>query len=489
MPYRGSLHPICSLAQYSQLNYNLRRNMQTGPIPLTAEQAVNTILKNIALQGDTRPWLLEYAQRNAVTLQGLIENDTFGPLSDFDDENPAPSAIEQARILKAFLTNTDYADYDVLAITGLLNDFTKNLEQQARSLDNILMTAQLHREEVWGTQLPRTISIQLNALNTIQISNQIERMLNTLEDSGDKASLKAWVARQRTQIANATYSSVGQSEIVYLLLGASQLSKFIRNETNRLTNFFNRTYNRIMSISDFNLARSSLVGLLLDGLLFSINLGLICLLPYRLMLTLAREARYLVSSGLRYLSEAFLPQAIRPATNLIASVAGLGVLISLVHYLDPSLGMILGLQLFPETWSWPFIGSIALGFSAAELGLGLALGLAKKCYTYLPQRSENNAEPIEPPDNSVATALNPGQKQQLLRLLVPERGNLNTNESMAAEKKQKKSDKITTEIAALMTAEPYILSKLDKKLLARQDALPEAFQNLEAEIQPFSPHP
>jgi hypothetical protein len=476
--------------------------MQTGPTLLTAEQAVTTILNNIQLNGALRPWLLEYAQRNAITIQSLIENDTFGPLSDFDAENPAPSAIEQARILKAFLTYSEYAVYDVLAITGLLNDFTKNIEQQARSLDNILMTAQLHREEVWGTQLPQSISIQLNALNTIQIFNQMERMLNALENSEDKANLKVWVARQRTQIANTPYSKVGQSEIVYLLFGASQLSKFIRNETNRLTQFFNRTYNRIMSISDFNLTRSSLVGLLLDGLLFSINLGLTCLLPYRLALTLAREVRYLVNSSLRYLSEAFLPQAIRPATNLIASIAGLGILYYLFGYLQLSWGMILGVQLFPETWSWSFIGSIALKFSVTELGLGLTLGLAKKCYAYSQQRCENNVEPIEPPsvdfslqlDNhpapeSLPTALNPEQKQQLLRLLVPERGNLNTNESMAADKKQKKSDKITTEITTLMTAEPYFLSKFDKKLLARQDGLPEVFNNLESEVQPFRLHP
>jgi hypothetical protein len=503
---------------------------------LTADQAVEKIKNNILSNAQPHLWLTSYIQMNQVTLTGLIENDTFGDLSEFDEENPAPAPLEQVKILQAFIKKENQSGpYDVKAITALLKGFIERTADQQRTIDNLLLNAQLARTEGWFVSLPVALDVQLCALNNIQILNKMERMLDAIEqETQDKTDLKLWVNQSRTQIANNSFDFRNLANVIelpYFLAGADQLSKFIRNEIQAILSLYYDTRTRILSISEFTPRRlinhvfgNLLVdgmnralgllfdviklpfGLLYDGVVFAIRMGLFALLPYRFALTLCREAVHQVEKGIRYVARKFLPERFEWMAYVLAFVAvcylGLG------NYYESyfSEKMLWGFQIFPASWSWNFIGKLALGFSVSEL----ALGIGKFCKSIWDRRAaaqpagvpgpvvlipaeQLDAEPVAAPipapaANDIGIPLNPEQKKKLQLLLMRENMSVDGNQDMPAEKKAKKKGKLGTEQIKLHdTTTAYTLSKMDKKLLAKQAALPAGFENLEAEIRAVAP--
>jgi hypothetical protein len=500
---------------------------------LTAEEAVQKIQNNILSNAQPHVWLTQYVQVNQVTLSTLIENDTFGDLSEFDEENPAPEPIEQVKILKAFLKKENQCGpHDVKAITTLLKGFIERTVDQQRVVDNLLLQAQLRREERWGVSLPTTttLDVQLYALNIIQILNKMERMLDSIEqETQDKTELKNWVSQQRTQIANNPFAFRNPANVInlpYFMAGADQISKFVRKEIQAVLDLYTSTRAKISKISEFspraffqpdrrfdNIFRDTLryiakrfvdatkftFNLLDDGGFFALRIGLLALLPYRLALTLCREVNHQVGKGVRFVANKFLPERFR----WVAKIPELVAWYILASYYAPyfSMSMILGLQFFPKSWGWDFIGKLALGFSASELLLGTTLAIGKFCKrVWDNRRAAAQLVPVPvpvvlvpapllaPAANDIGIALNPEQKKKLQLLLMRENMSVDANQEISAEKKAKKKGKIGEEQTRLYdTTTAYTLSKLDKKLLAKQADLPSGFENLEAEIRAITP--
>jgi hypothetical protein len=251
---------------------------------LTAEEAVQKIQNNILSNAQPHVWLTQYVQVNQVTLSTLIENDTFGDLSEFDEENPAPEPIEQVKILKAFLKKENQCGpHDVKAITTLLKGFIERTVDQQRVVDNLLLQAQLRREERWGVSLPTTttLDVQLYALNIIQILNKMERMLDSIEqETQDKTELKNWVNAEFDKLAadkkiNSESSKKPKNitiviNLPYFMAGADQISKFVRKEIQAVLDLYTSTRAKISKISEFSpssVRRSRTILLLFEILL------------------------------------------------------------------------------------------------------------------------------------------------------------------------------------------------------------------------------
>lgn len=461
---------------------------------LSADQAVQKIRTNILSNAQPHPWLDEYIQRNQVTVASLIDNDTFGLLSNFDEVNPAPASIDQVNILQAFLLKkANFRHHDVNSITETLSDYLKKIQDQNRAFDNLFFVAQLRGQEGWATALPVGVDAQLNALNLIQILNHMDHLLQSVEQpSQDKKNLSDWISKQRTEIANNPGSykiADNKIELPYFLSGAGQISQFVRKEIQNILDLYRNTRNDIINISNKTplsfFEPRFMLKLLLSGVNFAIQMGSTALLPYRLALTIFREVRYQLEKAVEYVGKKCLPVRLQWLAWIPAVIVGS---IAIQYYESYfSFQMIMGLQFFPQSWSWGFIGKMTLGFSLAELGLGAGLGIAKYikklCFgnAVVPQLAANLPEANQAQQG---TALNKDQKDRLRVLLMRDNMSIDANADLPADKKAKKKEKRGNEMVALgYETQPYFLSKLDKKLLNKLETLPEAFNNLEAEIK------
>jgi hypothetical protein len=501
---------------------------------LTADQAVQQIQNNILSNGQPHLWLTRYVQMNQVTLDGLIENDTFGNLSEFDEEHPAPTPLEQVKILRAFLKKKNQCEpHDVQAITAILKGFIERVKDQQRVVDNLLFQEQYAGRENWTITLLETIDVQFNALNTIQILNKMERMLDGIpQETQNKIELKNWVEQQRTYIANDPFEFHESNtfekpeyrvDLPTFLVGAEQLSKFIRERIQFALNLYTSTRKRVLKISNFTPRQFFKIDLayhlLCDAANFALDIFIFANLGMGLALSLCQELIYKIQKTLIYLGKKVLTEKYQWVTQEGILYLGKKVLPERYQWVTHILSfsakfllaffmMLFGFRFLGQpplavalSLSWGLIGKCALGglgFSIGELALGTTMAIGKFC-----QRTWNGiwhreaaqpaaALPVQlvpaPAANDIGIPLNPEQKKKLQHLLMGENMSVDGNQDMPADKKAKKKGKLGEEQTKLydITA-VYTLSKLDKKLLAKQANLPTGFENLEAEIRAVAP--
>ncbi len=475
---------------------------------LEALQNIKNQIVSLPHQG---PWLTDFIQRNQVAIQSLIENDAFGALSDFDAARSAPSRLDQVKIVLAFLRGEQLClGHNVRTIMDSLNQFVNNTVDQQRTLDNRLLGAQMHREAAWSIQLPVSLSLQLKALNQIQILNQLEHMLNAIESesaaSPEKQRLIREIHHKRAQIVLGV-EHVPVAQDLYYILGAGQLSQFFRKEIQRILAVYNRTHERIHRIADQNLRQNFMPHAIWhefkNGIDFAVDLGLTFLLPYRLGLTLVRESVRLAEIAINYVINYVLSQIlperllnlrmpiILPLAKWLAkfflSYKLFGWAFKAVkHYTGHqfTLQQTLGWQIFPASWSWNFIGMLAASFSLVEVGLGIALKLARKIGGFFrPEMVQPEVlSPVMPIPTGIA--LNSEQKRRLLILLMRENQALGSNYEIPETEKAELRKTIGAEQVKLNAASGlYFLSVFDKQLLARQRELPPVLASLESEFR------
>ncbi len=476
---------------------------------LEALQNIKNQIVSLPHQG---PWLTDFIQRNQVAIQALIENDAFGALSDFDATHLAPSRLDQVKIVLAFLRGEQLClGHNVRTIMDSLNQFVNNTIDQQRTLDNRLLGAQMHREAAWSIQLPVSLSLQLKALNQIQILNQLEHMLNAIESesaaSPEKQRLIREIHHKRAQIVLGV-EHVPVAQDLYYILGAGQLSQFFRKEIQRILAAYNRTHEHIRRIAEQDLiSRNFINNFIWDplrhGIDFVLELGLTFLLPYRLGLTLVRESVRLAEIAINYVINYVLSQILpeRLLNLRIPKILTLAKLLArfflnyklfgwafkaVKHYTGHqfTVQQTLGWQIFPASWSWNFIGMLAASFSLVEVGLGIALKLARKIGDFFrPQIVQPEVlSPAMPIPTGVA--LNSEQKRRLLTLLMRENQALGSNHEIPEIEKAELRKTIGAEQVKLnATSGLYFLSVFDKQLLARQRELPPVFASLESEFR------
>lgn len=467
--------------------------MIPGPY-LNAQDAVKRACNNIIHNGANMDWVNSFADRNAVSIAGIIEQDIFGDLGDFKEAHKNATFADKISILKAFLEHTALAGFNVQEITQSLNDFMRQQDIRERQLESSLFNEQLQRRVPWATKLPISLQAPLFMLDRIQILNHMEKMIDDSPEKDSFPEVKNWITQKRHGIATQTVVHAYESEIGYLLGGSNSFSKLIRNEINTNLALWSKIKRTILQIATFN-NFPSFGQLLADGFAITIRIGLFCLLPYRLLLTTCREASALAKRTVNYLANYFAPnnQTVKTVAMLASIALQLSLLVWAINYFHFSWALLIGWKIFPDSWSWAFIGKLSLTLSGLELGLGVSLGLGQRAYQFVMTRFFNQpAAPIPSPDVRVASesdlaldempsnsepdmaalpALDVAQRRQLIRFLMAENQHL-THAEMTPEDKAAARAQINLEQSNLRDeAKPYLLSAFDLRLLAAKQNL------------------
>jgi hypothetical protein len=470
-------------------------------------EAVDKVRDAIIHNGSQLAWVREVVVRNNESLKALIENDTFGALSDYPETYPNATLTDKLNILKAFVENEGYEGFNVPEITLALRTFVDDKEQRERQLEEALFGSQRQGQTPWQTKLPISCHNAIEMLDKVQILNYIEKLINEAPNKAEYAALQTWLAQKRHNIATRRVDFTYESEIGYFLGGSNSFRKLIRNEVAGVVALWQRVKNTVLTIAALT-DWPPLSTVLRDSMLMTLRLGMLFLLPYRLLLTSCREGAALVQRSISYLVNYFMPE--NQTAKKIAGMTGLIVKMALmclaINYFGFSFKLLLGLQMFPQSWSWGFIGQMTLGFAAVETAAGVLFGVGSRVNAYLRTLLGQPVEvyipvpvPVEHnPVSSVANAPQPiadlaplsgPQRNQLIRILMAQTQKVARSDMSDAEKAEARTQ-ISTEQSNLRNqAKPYILSAFDLKLLAEREDLEgfDAFKDAIAQYKAQAP--
>ncbi|HKY69944.1 MAG TPA: hypothetical protein VJ205_03515 [Gammaproteobacteria bacterium] len=473
--------------------------------PVEIAESTDLILDKIADNGRNQFWLKDWAQRNSVTISTLIANDVFGSLSDFPEKYPDATLADKLNILQAYLDKKSLSTFDVTDITMRLTGWC-DLEERLRNVENALFSAQWQRSCDWSQHLTLSAGNWVEILCQMQILDVMENMLDqeaALKEKDEMQAMIAWFFDKREALLNTGFplqTRVINGEVEFALLGSNQFSKFFRTEINILRVLWQTTMARISDIAAGRV--SSIFGVAIDSAWFVIRLGLMALLPYRLLVTALRELEHFID---RRLWPRLLPN-VRVFLTLPYFVSKIVVFALAIHYFNIPLLLFFGLQIFPYSWTWGLIGKIALGFGSLEVLSGAVYGIAKKLTVWWqdPVRARRlGAEVSSPADAPSSTRVveveneedlgssrqgseespslrdgimddsselnvvlsSQSDREALTRILMRYQLVLGVDPSINEAEKTEKRKTVATELGKLRGVEPYRLSRLDDGLI------------------------
>ena len=451
----------------------------------TQEDFLNHLADKIIENGSEMDWITNIIQRNAISIDGLIEADIFGSLSDFKENYPSASTLDKFEILKAYLENkthytNDNITYDIKNIVAPLIAWSEYHEEFDRTLDSAIVKEKMAKRVSWLVQLNPNTKPIYDALTELNILIYMEKNL-----VAENENAKAWINETKQKLYSEYNVIRFQSSVSMFLTGAYSLKRLLQREVASILSFINSTRSLISSFAQINSLRQAIKTTSLTfftGIEPTIALGELALLPYRLLLTVLRESAALSSKLLHIALRKITPNNTPSLLLLNALTFGFEIVaISLAtHYFQISTLFLLGLQIFPQSWNYTFIAQMVIGISAIELVAGVSYGLYNKITAWLrPDNStspqlepeagyngshNNSSTPTVAPD-SVDNAINPEQRKKLIRLLMLEKNTVANSSTLRPDEKQEKSQELQEELTRLYNKSPYILSQFDKALI------------------------
>lgn len=446
--------------------------------------------------GSEMEWVKQIVDRNKISIDSIIDSDTFGNLSSFSEAYPKATELTKAKILKAYYENqSEYLEngvnYPVKDIVVMLEGFKQRPENFDRALDSAILVEKMAKRVSWLVHLNADTQPIFNTLFYYTLLLKIERINQNL--SADEA-LRSWINEEKQKLFKAESIEYKKAPLFSFLTGNRSIKQLLQQEVARIVNLAKFVKDSMLGSIESTGQYPSLAGSLQKGLRFVIQLGNIALLPNRLILTSIRESSYFLRMGVNHAFNWLMPN--HPRSQAFVQAFTLGVQIALlstgISYFNISWRMILNLQLFPSSWSWGMIGNMALGYA----GLDFSAALIRKGTSWIhdlftgadsttqDERPapvvENDVEAqlsVEPSDEKVNTASVKAVQQQtpmaddlrnkLIRLLFEAR--------QSPETYQTTNQAMHQETIKLMNkAEPYYLSDVDKAII-HQKGLDQEF--------------
>lgn len=465
------------------------------------------LLNAIVPGGSEMEWVKQIVERNKISIDIIIDRDTFGNLSSFDVTYPKATELTKAKILKAYLENqSQYVEngvsYPVSEILELLEGYKQRPENFDRALDSAILQEKLAKRVSWLVHLNADTQPIFNTLFHYTLLLKIQRINECLAVEGNESQkvdgdLKSWINEEKQKLFNIAGIDYKSAPGYSFLTGNRSIKQLLQQEVARVVNLLKFAKDSIMGFSEDtghypNYSRS-----LLRGVLFVIQLGNIALLPNRLILTSIRESSYFLRLGVNRIFNWLMPnhpqsQAFVQAFTLGAQIA---LLFSGIRFFNLSWRMLFNLQFFPSSWSWGMIGNIMSGYAAFDFlaivlrkGISWAhdlfIGAETTTQDHRPapvEQDDVEAPPpsaeVEPSHEKVNTARANATPQQtpmaddlrtkLIQLLFEAR--------QSSETDQTTNKKLNQETLRLMRKdEPYYLSNIDKAII-HQKGLDKVF--------------
>lgn len=433
------------------------------------KQFYDSLLDKIIENGKTQTWLKGLIDRNQVTIDALIENDTFGSLSDFKELYPNASTKDQVYILKGFLSKEkNYGQYHIDELTSALMGWMDNHVGFEHSLDRALLDEKLARRISWSVDLSNNTKALYDMLSRWQILHKLATMqqASNLND----AKLKEWIKSEQQNLFNKINdANIAPTNEFAFLFGSRSFAYFFQKEIRHLKSIFTTflgSVNDIANTRAIDDALKSFILALAVGYLSTVKAGLFFLLPYRLAITTLRESSFHLSKYFYKAADYLVPEArIRRSTLQFAALAlQVSAIIFGMSYFQLPWMLLMGLQLFPQSWTYGFIGKLILSISAATLASGALYGVGKAVVSYVKQwwSPASPAAQQEP--------LSTSQRQRLMIALNQYRANLAADSSLEEADKQSKSKTLNSEIQQLFRQDqPYFLSQFDKEIIRQRN--------------------
>jgi len=459
-------------------------NISIEPSQISQNDFLDNLKNKIVEDGSKMEWVNSIIQRNAISIKALIEADVFGTLSDFNDDYPGANTHVRIQILKALLENKEYCkvdgiEYNVKNITAPLNSWLEHHENFDKTLDTAIVREKFAKRVSWLVQLNANTKPIYDALYTLSVLNYMEEALKESNLQPQKLEeLRKWISdSKKTLFKN---SSLIQKEAVApysLFTGAYSFKRLFQYEVEKikiLTQSFRENINRINQINSFSGILSSVFSSLNFGLSSTVRLGMLALLPSRILITAIREGASLCSTllyrGMSSISPNYRPSLL--SLKLISFGFHLAILMSLISYSQAPIMLMLGFQAFPQNWTFGFISQMTLGIAATQLAAGIGFRSYNNVKSWLdPIAHTQNTLQTEPESTSTqAPAISPAQRQTLIRLLMLEKSNINSNTELTQDDKKTKAIQLNNEIRDLTDqSKPYILTQYDKDLIKAKD--------------------
>lgn len=196
--------------------------------------ANNAILNRILRNGSSYHWLVSFAEQNAVNIKCLIEADTFGDYSTYDND---PSFLEKLNVLKTFIENP--TSRDIQDKIEVLKGFCQRIDIKIKNLE-----AAKSKEPLYHKLPPNhTLAIHLNALNEVQILDWMVNLLresseliltqSSAEDKAQVAAIQIWIAKKYGNLTNIAAKKACLAFFTTLSCATALDIKFAPNKTER----------------------------------------------------------------------------------------------------------------------------------------------------------------------------------------------------------------------------------------------------------------
>lgn len=378
--------------------------------------------------------------------------------------------------------------------------FTSDLSERARELDDELFQAKLRREENFLFKFPSPEGYTNILLKHI-ILQQMRRMLDDVADPS-KSELESWITDHETQNLQQQIPTVSHFDKVkkYWLSGG-QLGRFYEAERGRwlmMGKSFRRLYNGMINepLSERTLKYSS--RFVING---TLNLLLTLIMPVRLLSVACIELSFSCAFLVHLLRDyvqirnqaimSFLESSVL-ILSFVASVVyfDLNIYNVVFDFIAITLGIHNATLFFWRLLLTDVVVSEVMFMSLFSIPMLYAIGFVyhafAKLQSWYEQVFSSNLSATAHPSMSI----DPAQRQALIRLLAHKKMAVENNTEFSPDKKQHKQAKIQSELGDLFKkSTPYLLSKMDKKIIRAQEPVPTAFENvdLDAFSRPSSP--